>query len=192
MTAGDVRGRAIPVLVRDAAEADMAAVQAIYAPHVLNGLATFEEMPPSVEEMARRRLSVLQKGLPYLVAEADGRVVGYAYAGAYHARSAYRYTIEDSVYVAAGLGGCGIGGALMRELIRRCEMGPWRQMMAIIGDSRNAASIALHRSAGFRLVGTSSAVGLKLGQWVDTVLMQRPLGEGATSLPAAAAGETAR
>lgn len=172
------------ILVRNATEADMAAVQAIYAPHVLHGLATFEEIPPSVEDMLSRRASVLERGLPYLVAERAGQVVGYSYATAYRPRPAYRFTLEDSVYVAEGQGGHGIGTALLRELIARCEAGPWRQMLAVIGDSGNAGSIALHRNLGFLPAGIQPAVGFKLGRWVDTVQMQRPLGVGAAAPPA--------
>jgi L-amino acid N-acyltransferase YncA len=171
------------VAVREACAADMAAVQAIYAPHVLRGLATFEEVPPSIDELIARRAAVIGAGLPYLVAEHAGAVVGYSYASAYRPRPAYRYAIEDSVYVADGLAGRGIGAALLAALIARCEAGPWRQMIAIIGDTDNAASIALHRRHGFSLVGTLHAVGFKLGRWVDTVLMQRTLGPGAAAPP---------
>lgn len=171
------------VFVRDAAAADMSTIQAIYAHHVLHGLATFEETPPSTDDMLDRRAAVLALGLPYLVAELDGRVVGYSYATAYRPRPAYRHTIEDSVYIADGLGGRGIGTALLGTLIARCEAGPWRQMLAVIGNSGNAGSLALHRLAGFQTVGTLRSVGFKLGQWVDTVLMQRPLGAG-DSMPA--------
>lgn len=171
------------VTVRDAGEADMAAIQAIYAHHVLHGLATFEETPPPVEEMLSRRAAVLAAGLPYLAAELDGRVAGYAYATAYRPRPAYRFSIEDSVYVAEGLAGKGIGSALLGALITRCERGPWRQMLAVIGNSGNEGSIALHRRMGFAHAGTFTSVGFKLGRWVDTVLMQRPLGAGNATLP---------
>jgi L-amino acid N-acyltransferase YncA len=171
------------ILVRDAAAADMPAIQAIYAHHVLHGLATFEEVPPSVAEMADRRAAVLKAGLPYLAAEIDGAVVGYAYATAYRPRPAYRFTVEDSIYIAHGLGGRGIGAALLGALIVRCERGPWRQMLAVIGNSGNAGSIALHRRLGFEPIGTLHAVGFKLGRWVDTVLMQRALGDGDRSAP---------
>ncbi len=163
----------------------MPAIQAIYAHHVLHGLATFEEVPPSVDEMIARRAAVLKAGLPYLAAHLDGRVVGYAYATAYRPRPAYRHTIEDSVYVAQGSSGHGIGRALLRSLIEHCERGPWRQMLAVIGNSANAGSIALHRSLGFQPIGTLHSVGFKLGRWVDTVLMQRTLGDGDRSLPSA-------
>lgn len=174
---------AASVVVRDAAERDMAAVQAIYAHHVTHGLATFEEEPPGVDELQSRRASVLKMGLPYLVAERAGCVVGYSYATSYRPRPAYRFTVEDSVYLADGLGGQGIGRSLLGALIERCEAGPWRQMLAVIGNSANAGSIGLHRSLGFRPAGTLQAVGFKLGRWVDTVLMQRGLGPGAGAPP---------
>lgn len=169
--------------IRDAVEADMTAVLEIYTPHVLHGLSTFEETPPSTDEMVTRFLTVKGLGLPYLVAELEAKVIGYAYATTYRPRAAYRHTIEDSVYVASGLAGRGVGAALLSALIVRCEEGPWRQMLAVIGNSGNAGSIALHSRLGFQPIGTLSNVGFKLGQWVDTVLMQRPLGEGAGSLP---------
>ncbi|NLD54248.1 MAG: N-acetyltransferase [Burkholderiaceae bacterium] len=175
------------VRVRDAVSADMAEIQEIYAHHVLHGLATFEEVPPSAAEMTGRRAAVLAAGLPYLAAEIDGRVVGYSYATAFRARPAYRYTVEDSVYVRDGMAGRGIGVALLAELIRRCEAGPWRQMIAVICDSANAASISLHRRLGFVHAGTLAAVGFKLGRWVDTVQMQRPLGDGSATSPRHAA-----
>jgi phosphinothricin acetyltransferase len=171
------------ILVRDASDADMVAVTQIYATHVLHGLASFEEIPPSLDEMKSRRASVLQLGLPYLVAELDGRVVGYSYATFYRTRPAYRYTVEDSVYVEAGLNGRGIGTKLLAELIARCERGPWRQMLAVIGDSGNAGSIALHRRLGFTPAGSLTSVGFKFGRWVDSVFMQRALGGGDSTLP---------
>jgi L-amino acid N-acyltransferase YncA len=171
------------VVVRDATEQDMPAIQAIYAQEVLHGIASFEEVPPTTDAMLARRESVRDLGLPYLAAELEGQVVGYSYATAYRPRPAYRYTVEDSVYVAQGMQGRGIGRALLSALIARCETGPWRQMIAVIGDSGNTGSIALHRQQGFRLVGTFEAVGFKLGRWVDTVHMQRPLGPGADTLP---------
>ena len=171
--------------IRDADDRDMADVQRIYAHHVLNGLATFEEVPPTVDEMLGRRDAVLAAGLPYLVAEVDGRVGGYCYATSYRPRPAYRHTIEDSVYVEDTLRGRGIGVALLAGLIARTEAGPWRQMLAVIGNSGNAGSIALHRRMGFQPAGTLRSVGFKLGQWVDTVLMQRPLGPGDAAPPVA-------
>lgn len=171
------------VEVRDAREADMTFVQEIYAHHVLHGLASFEEKAPGVAEMIGRRESVLKLDLPYLVAEMDGRIVGYSYASSYRPRPAYRHTIEDSVYVRDGLAGYGIGRALLTTLIKRCEAGPWRQMLAVIGDSGNAGSIGLHASQGFRRIGTLDAVGFKFGRWVDSVLMQRPLRGGSAGSP---------
>jgi L-amino acid N-acyltransferase YncA len=170
--------------IRDAAEADMAAVQAIYARHVLHGLASFEEEPPSIEEMRLRRQQVLERGLPWIVAELEGEVVGYAYATGYRQRRAYRFTLEDSVYVADGMAGRGVGTSLLAALIARCEAGPWRQMIAVIGDSANAGSIALHRRLGFATIGILPSVGFKHGRWVDSVLMQRPLGSGDRTMPA--------
>lgn len=170
--------------IRDAGEADMPAVRRIYAHYVLNALATFEETPPTLDDMIGRRRAALDLGAPYLVAETKGQIVGYCYASAYHSRPAYRHTLEDSVYVAEGLGGRGLGTALLGELIARCEAGPWRQMLAIIGDSANRGSIALHRRLGFERVGTLRSVGFKFGRWVDTPLMQRALGPGDRSLPA--------
>ena len=179
----DISATAV-VRVRDAEHADMTMVQDIYAHHVLHGLASFEEAPPTLAEMQSRRDVVIAAGLPYLVAELDGVVVGYGYATSYRPRPAYRFTIEDSVYVRNGLGGRGIGRAVLTELIARCEKGPWRQMLAVIGNSENAGSIALHKSMGFLPAGLLASVGFKHGRWVDAVLMQRRLGDGDQSLPA--------
>jgi L-amino acid N-acyltransferase YncA len=171
------------IIVRDSFDADVAAIQRIYSHHVLHGTASFEEVPPSIEEMAVRRASVLELGLPYLTAELNGDIVGYSYATSYRSRPAYRYTIEDTVYVAEGLSGKGIGTAVLTRLIARCEAGPWRQMIAVIGDSGNAGSISLHRTLGFRPVGTLQSVGFKFGRWVHSILMQRPLGDSDRSVP---------
>jgi phosphinothricin acetyltransferase len=171
------------LVVREATDADIAAITAIYAHHVLYGLASFEEVPPSFAEMASRRAAITARGLPYLVAELDGRVAGYSYASTYRPRSGYRFTLEDSVYIAEDRRGHGIGSALLATLIRRCEAGPWRQMLAVIGDSANHGSIGLHRKHGFRIAGTYPSIGFKLGRWVDSVVMQRPLGPGDASLP---------
>ncbi|MGE0717879.1 MAG: N-acetyltransferase family protein [Alphaproteobacteria bacterium] len=171
------------VAVRDATAADIPAVAAIYGHHVLHGLASFEEAAPDAAEMARRHREIAGKGYPYLVAEQDGAVVGYAYAGPYRTRPAYRWTVENSVYVAPHRARAGIGAALLAELVRRCTRAGFRQMVAIIGDSANAASIGLHAGAGFRHAGVLAAVGFKHGRWVDSVLMQRPLGEGDASAP---------
>ena len=163
--------------VRDALEADMAAVRDVYAHYVLHSLATFEETPPTLDDMLARRRASVDLGLPYLVAEGGG-AIAVAYAGLYRSRPAYRYAIEDSVYVADSQTGRGIGSALLGELIARCDRGPWRQMVAIVGGSGNLGSIALHRRFGFQLVGTLRSVGLKHGQWVDTPILQRGLGLG--------------
>jgi phosphinothricin acetyltransferase len=162
-------------LVRDAAPGDFDAIARIYSHYVEHALATFEEVAPSVDDMRARHAAIAAAGLPYLVAELDGRLAGYAYASAYRPRSAYRHTIEDSVYVAEGSGRSGIGFALLTALIERCERGPWRQMIAVIGNSGNAGSIALHARLGFEHVGVLRDVGFKHGRWVDTVLMQRAL-----------------
>ncbi|SAK59435.1 phosphinothricin N-acetyltransferase [Caballeronia temeraria] len=162
-------------LVRDAAPGDFDAIAHIYSHYVENALATFEEIAPSADDMRARHAAIAGAGLPYLVAELDGRLAGYAYASAYRPRSAYRHTIEDSVYVADGFHGRGIGLALLTALIGRCERGPWRQMIAVIGNSGNAGSIALHARLGFEHVGVLRDVGFKHGRWVDTVLMQRAL-----------------
>jgi L-amino acid N-acyltransferase YncA len=164
-----------PTLVRDAVETDLEKIREIYSHYVLYGLATFEEAPPAVEELLARMNSIRFHGHPYLVATIDERVVGYAYAAPYRSRPAYRFTVEDSVYVEQGQHGKGIGTALLSCLISRCEEGSWRQMVAIIGDSGNAGSIALHRRMGFEEVGTLKAVGFKFDRWVDTVIMQRRL-----------------
>jgi L-amino acid N-acyltransferase YncA len=161
--------------IRDATPSDVPAIHAIYAHHVLHGLASFEEVPPTVEEMRARFEAVRSAGKPYLVAEVDGAVAGYGYASAYRARSAYRYSLENSIYVDEGVRGRGVGSALLQALIARCRAGPWRQMIAIIGDSANAASIGLHLKAGFRHVGVLERVGFKHGRWVDSVLMQLEL-----------------
>jgi L-amino acid N-acyltransferase YncA len=172
-----------PILVREARESDMPAVEAIYRYHVTSGLASFEEVAPDLEELMHRRAEVLKRGLPYLVAERDGRIVGYAYAGPYRTRSAYRHTVEDSVYVDHQALRQGVGRALIAVLIERCAALGYRQMVAVIGDSGNDSSIGAHAALGFREVGRLPAVGFKLGRWVDSVIMQRPLGPGSTTLP---------
>lgn len=173
------------VEVRDAADGDMDMVAAIYAHHVRTGLASFEEIAPDPAEMAERRRGVLAQGLPYLVAVIDGAVCGFAYAAPYRARSAYRYAVEDSIYVAPDKAGRGIGFALLAALIPRCAAAGKRLMVAVIGDSANVASIGVHAKAGFRMAGVLPAVGYKLGRWVDSVLMVRPLGDGDRTPPAA-------
>jgi phosphinothricin acetyltransferase len=174
--------------IRDAHPADFDAITRIYAHYVLHALATFEEVPPAVDEMRARHATITAAGLPYLVAELDGTVVGYCYATAYRPRSAYRHTIEDSVYIADGMNGRGIGRALLSTLIARCEAGPWRQLVAVIGNSGNAGSIALHARLGFEHVGVLRGVGFKHGGWVDSVLMQRSLGQTSDATDATKAG----
>lgn len=169
--------------IRPAVDAELPAVAAIYGHHVVHGLGTFEEEPPTVEEIARRIAAVRGLGLPYLVAEESHVVVGFAYAAPFRPRAAYRYTVEDSVYVAPSTVGRGIGKALLGEIIAICEEMGMRQMIAVIGDGDNAASIGLHRSLGFEPAGVCKAVGFKMGGWVDTVWMQRPLNAGDSSKP---------
>jgi L-amino acid N-acyltransferase YncA len=170
--------------IRDSTEGDVAAIAAIYAHHVRHGLGSFEEEPPGAVEMARRRAEVLANQLPHLVAAGPaGAVLGYAYAAPFRTRSAYRFSVEDSVYVAADAGRRGVGRALLAELIRRCTAQGYRQMVAVIGDSSNAASIRLHEDQGFRPAGLLPAIGFKHGRWVDSVLMQRALGSGAGTAP---------
>jgi phosphinothricin acetyltransferase len=171
------------ITVRDAAAPDLPIIQAIYAHHVLNGLASFEEVPPDVAEIERRHREITARGLPYVVAAIDGRVSAYAYAGPYRARPAYRHTLEDSVYVDPDAVGRGLGRAALAAVIGRVTTAGYRQMIAIIGDSGNAASIRLHQALGFRHAGTLRAVGFKFGRWVDSVLMQLPLGAGDTAPP---------
>ncbi|AVM73241.1 GNAT family N-acetyltransferase [Magnetospirillum gryphiswaldense] len=173
----------LPVLVRPATPADMDQVQAIYAYYVTRSAASFEEEVPSVAEMRRRRDDVVDRNLPYLVAEDDGEVLGYTYAGPWRPRSAYRYTVEDSIYVAPFVQGRGIGKALLGALIDRCTELGYRRMIAVIGDSANQGSIGLHRSLGFRQEGVLRGVGLKFGRWVDVVIMHRVLGDDDRPLP---------
>ncbi len=171
-------------VVRPATDADIPAVHAIYSSYVLHGFSTFEEVPPGVEVLLERKKSIVDAGLPYVVAASEDQVCGYAYATLYRPRSAYRYTVEDSIYVCRGFHRQGIGGALLSRLIDNCESAGFRQMIAIIGDSANYGSIALHQRLGFQLTGTLRSVGYKLGRWVDTVVLQRPLGPGDCTFPA--------
>lgn len=171
------------MIVRSATEADAAAVGAIYGHHVLHGLGTFEEVPPSDAEMAQRIAAVIGRGLPYLVAEDGGRIVGFAYAAPFRPRAAYRYTAEDSVYIHPDFLGRGIGKALVAEVIAACERLGLRQLVAVIGDSANAGSIGLHRSLGFEPTGVGRSFGFKHGRWVDIVWMQKALGPGDSAPP---------
>jgi L-amino acid N-acyltransferase YncA len=175
--------RSDTVLVRTARENDVPATTEIYAHHVLHGLASFEVDAPDAAEMARRYAHVMSLGLPYLVAETDGRISGYAYAAPYRARPAYRFTVENSIYIHPDCVGNGIGSALLPALIAGCEQHGCRQMIAVIGDSENWPSIKLHEKFGFTRVGLLPAVGYKFGRWVDSVLMQRALGGGAGNQP---------
>ena len=170
--------------IRDATAADIPQIQQIYAHHVLASTATFEDTPPTVEEMVRRLNDIQDQGLPWLVAEHEGRILGYCYAAPYRPRPAYRYTVEDSVYLADGESGKGIGRKLLAALIERCEQGPWRQMIAVIAGTQNQGSIALHRKLGFAHVGTQPETGYKFSQWIDVVFMQRALGPGGSTPPA--------
>lgn len=179
----NTRLQSLPILVRDSLPGDLPEIHQIYAHHVRHGAASFEEIPPDIDELARRREEVRRRGLPYIVAELDGEVAGYAYASPYRARSAYRYSLEDSVYVRNGFAGRGLGRMLLSEVIASCEAGGWRQMIAVIGDSGNTASIALHARLGFERTGTLHSVGYKFGKWVDSVLMQRALGSGDGAAP---------
>ena len=172
------------IAIRAASPGDVPALTRIYAHAVRYGVATFELEPPDESEMARRQRALLDAGFPYLVAERDSVIAGYAYAGPYRARPGYDWTIEDSIYVAEEAQRRGVGHALLARLIVASEARGFRQMIAVIGDSANVASIELHRAAGFDMVGTYTAVGFKFGRWLDSVLMQRALGEGATSAPA--------
>jgi phosphinothricin acetyltransferase len=171
--------------LRAATPADIGAIQAVYAHHVLHGLASFEIEPPSATEMRERFEAITAGGYPYLVAVDGEALLGYAYASAYRSRPGYRYTVEDSVYVSPALAGRGIGRRLLSRLIDECECRGYRQMLAVIGDSANAPSIGLHRACGFNHSGTLRSVGLKFGRWIDSVLMQRPLGESDRTLPPA-------
>ncbi|MGJ4952654.1 GNAT family N-acetyltransferase [Bradyrhizobium sp. HKCCYLS20291] len=170
--------------IRPTLEADLPAITAIYGQAVREGTATFELDPPDLAEMTRRFRALSDGGFPYFVARLDGQVVGYAYAGPYRPRPAYRFTVENSVYLAPASQRRGIGMRLMRQLIDACEARGFRQMIAVIGDSANAGSVGLHTACGFEMIGTHPSVGLKFGRWLDTVMMQRPLGPGSSNVPA--------
>jgi phosphinothricin acetyltransferase len=175
-----------PLSIRPGTDADLPAITAIYAHAVRHGTGTFELDPPDRDEMQRRRADVLAKGLPWLVAEGAGGedgVLGYAYANHFRPRRAYRFSLEDSVYLHPDARGRGTGRLLLAELLARCEALGARQMLAVIGDSDNIASVALHRALGFRHVGSFQDVGRKFDRWLDVVLMQRALGSGAATGP---------
>ena len=169
--------------IRPAADADMPAITAIYAHHVLHGTGTFETTPPTEQEMQARRVDVLSKGLPYLVLEANGAVQGFAYCTWFKPRPAYRFSAEDSIYLAADAAGKGWGRLLLTELMAQAERAGVRKLIAVIGDSTNAGSIGVHRSCGFEPTGVLTACGWKFERWLDVVLMQRFIGQGAASAP---------
>lgn len=165
-------------MIRPSRDEDIAAITAIYAHHVLNGTGTFEVDPPSVADMTSRRADVLAKGLPFIVAEEAGQVIGYAYCTWFKPRPAYRFSAEDSIYLAPGVHGKGIGRALLAELAAQAERVGIRKLIAVIGDSSNAGSIGVHRSLGFEHVGILKSCGWKFDQWLDVVLMEKALGQG--------------
>ena len=171
------------VIVRAATEHDADALASIYGHAVLHGFGTFEEEPPSASDMEGRRRLIANRGLPYLVAEDAGQILGFAYAGPFRPRAAYRYTLEDSVYVAPDAVGKGVGKALLVAIIAACEALGVRQLIAVVGDSENSASLALHRSLGFEQTGVGHSVGFKHGRWVDIVQLQKPLNGGDTRAP---------
>lgn len=171
------------MIIRPAAPEDSGALAAIYGWHALNGTGTFEEAAPSAAEMEARRAAVAAHGLPYLVACDGGRVLGFAYAAPFRPRSAYRFTVEDSVYIAADERGRGVGKALLSDVLKACTALGMRQMVAVIGDSANAASVGLHRALGFELAGTGRSLGFKHGRWLDVVWMQKALNGGDCGSP---------
>lgn len=164
--------------LRPSTDADLPAIQAIYAKAVLEGTGTFETEVPSVEEMGRRRAEVLSRNLPWLVVERGGKILGYAYANYFRPRLAYRFCVEDSIYLAPAAQGQGIGRLLLAELVARCEAAGARQMLAVIGDANNAGSVGVHAALGFTHTGVLKSAGWKFGRWLDVVLMQRALGLG--------------
>ena len=170
-------------LIRPSSDADLPAITAIYAHHVLHGTGSFETEPPSVADMMARRADVLSKGLPYLVVEQDGKIAGFAYGNWFKPRPAYRYSVEDSIYMAPDLQGKGLGRALLAELMARFEAAGIRKVMAIIGDSANTGSVGIHLALGFKQVGIVDSCGWKFGAWRDIVIMQKPLGLGDTQPP---------
>ncbi|HYE50866.1 MAG TPA: GNAT family N-acetyltransferase [Azospirillaceae bacterium] len=172
------------LLIRPADEADLPAITAIYGHAVLHGASSYETVPPDAAEIGRRVAEVRGRGLPWLVAaDDDGTVLGYAYASPFRTRPAYGWTVEDSVYVADGAQGRGVGRLLLDALIRRCTELGYRQMVAVIGDAANAGSVGLHARAGFTEVGRMSGMGFKHGRWLEWLMMRRPLGEGEETSP---------
>jgi len=180
---GPARAAAAPARIRDAAAGDLPAIREIYAHYVVHGLASFEEVAPDLEEMTRRYESTRTAGYPYIAAEIEGRLAGYAHGGPYRPRPAYRFTVENTVYVAPAALRRGVGRSLLAALIERCTERGFRRMIAVVGDSANESSIGLHQALGFRIVGVLPSVGFKLGRWVDSVMLERPLGPGDSSPP---------
>lgn len=173
------------ITVRNATIADLSSIRDIYQYHVLNSLAAFDEIPPDLGEFEAKFSSIGERGLPFLVAQLAGEVVGYSFVTPYRGRSAHRFSVEDSIYVRQDMCGCGVGKMLLGELVNICAKLGYRQMIAIVGNSENIASIRLHETLGFHQVGTLQGVGFKFERWVNTVIMQRKLGEGVASLPLA-------
>ncbi|MEH6631014.1 MAG: N-acetyltransferase family protein [Halopseudomonas aestusnigri] len=171
------------ILIRDVTDKDMARIQEIYADEVLHGVSSWEEVPPNVEELIHRRDVILAGGFPYRAALKGGEVVGYSYASSYRPRPGYRYTVENSIYVHKDARGLGIGRLLLEDLITECEARGYRQMIAVIGDSKNKPSIDFHKHMGFAHAGVIKSIGFKFGRWMDSVIMQRPLNEGGSTLP---------
>jgi L-amino acid N-acyltransferase YncA len=169
--------------IRPATEADLPSITGIYEHAVRYGTATFELIPPDLAEMTRRYRALMDGGYPYLVAEVEGEVIGYAYAGPYRPRPAYRFTVENSIYLKPAIHRRGIGLLLLQRLLGECTARGYRQVVAVIGDSANAGSVGVHTRCGFQMIGTHPNVGLKFGRWLDTVMMQLALGEGATTVP---------
>lgn len=171
------------ILIRDVTDKDMVRIQEIYADEVLHGVSSWEEVPPNAEELIRRRDAVLDVGFPYRVALKNDEVLGYSYASSYRPRPGYRYTVENSIYMHKDARGLGIGRLLLEDLITECESRGYRQMIAVIGDSENRSSIDFHKRMGFTQAGVIKSIGFKFGRWMDSVIMQRALNEGSSTLP---------
>ena len=169
--------------IRNTIESDLVEIQKLYTHYVVNTFSTFEINPPDQNELTRRWKTITSTGFPYLTAELENKIVGYTYASKYRSRSAYEYTIEDSVYVSPDFLGQGVGESLLNTLIHKCLPLGWRQMVAVIGDSQNTSSISLHEKCGFYKIGIMPSTGYKLGQWIDTIIMQRELGDGDKTTP---------
>lgn len=171
------------MIIRDVCDADMQDIHALYVDEVLTGVSSWEEIPPDIDEMILRRDTIIGAGFPYRVAEQNGRFMGYSYASSYRPRAGYRYTVENSIYVASDARGLGVGRLLMEDLVRLCEGKGYRQMIAVIGDSENLPSIQFHTQLGFEQAGILKSIGYKFGRWMDSVIMQKQLGGGDHSAP---------